>query len=92
MEKKAAVPEILIEDIILNGDNPLKKTMHWNRLRCKECGEIVLKRAVTTKEDWRKVQAHLKAHGIEVDDGIPVRLLSGRQFRRWLRSLKKELK
>jgi hypothetical protein len=87
MEKKVAVPEVLIEDIYLNADNPFKKTMRWNHLKCKLCGEVILRRAITSKKDWQKVRTHLKIeHNIEVDEGVPMRLLSGKLFRIWLKS------
>jgi len=90
---EVAVPEILIEDIILNSENPFKRTLHWNRLRCKLCNEIILKRTVTNEKDWEKVRKHLRSkHSIEVSEEIPVRLLSRHLFGRWLRQIRGEIK
>ena len=84
-----SVPELKIEEIILNETNPFKKKLRTFRIRCRECGEIALGRPVTRQSDWRIIQIHLAVrHGIEVDGGIPVRLLSSSQFRRWLRLMR----
>jgi len=86
-----SVPELRIEEVILNETNPFKKAIHTFRIRCKKCGEIVLGRPVTRQSDWRTIQIHLAVrHGIEVDDGIPIRLLSYASFRRWMKSQKFE--
>ena len=82
-----SVPELRVEDVLLNEANPFKKKLHSFRIRCTKCGEIVLARPVTRQSDWRRIQLHLAVrHGVEVDDGIPVRLLSGVKFRRWIKS------
>lgn len=82
-----SVPEILIEDIMLNADNPFKKTKRWTHLRCKLCGEVVLRRAISRVSDWETVRSHLKyRHNIDPGSDIPVRLLSMRRFRRWVKS------
>jgi len=82
-----SVPEILIEDIILNADNPFKKTRRWNHLRCKLCGEVVLRRGITRISDWEKVRWHLRCrHGIDPGPDVPIRLLSMPRFRQWVKT------
>lgn len=87
---EVSVPEILIEEILLNENNPFKKTIHWMRLLCKLCGQIVLGKGVSNEKEWNKVRKHLKTHGEDPGEGIPIRLLSPPLRRRWIRARIKE--
>ena len=92
-EMKVSVPEIIIDEVRLNEDNPFKKTINWMRLRCKLCGGIVLGKGVSNEKEWNKVRNHLRhRHGIDPGPGIPIRLLSNPLFRRWVKKQMKELR
>ncbi len=92
-KKECSVPQIKVEEVLLNANNPFKKKLTWRRLRCSECNEIVLGRGISSQEDWDKVRRHLKdRHGIIEDEGIPIRLLSLPLFRRWLKLQMKKVK
>ena len=85
-KSKISVPQIVVDEVVLNENNPFKKTRNWNRLRCKLCGQTVLGRLVTSDADWNKIRNHLKIrHNIEEDEGIPIRLFSTPLFRAWLK-------
>ena len=87
---KVSAPAIIVEEEILNATNPFKKRLHWMRLRCKLCGEIVLGKGICSQEEWDKIRMHLKyRHGIEEAKGIPIRLLSSCHRKKWL---KKQIK
>lgn len=77
-------PTITVIDVLLNANNPFKKTIRRSYLKCKMCGEIVLKKQLSSQKDWAKVKEHLKKHNIDEDGGIPVRLLSQRFFKIWV--------
>lgn len=84
---KPSAPQIAIEDVILNADNPFKKKIRWTRLRCRVCGEIVLNKGIGSQKDWNKIRSHLKwRHNIEEDEEIPIRLLSHVHLRKWIRA------
>jgi len=84
------IPQLLVEDIRKNENNPFKKTIYWRQIRCRLCNEIVLGKGISNQKEWKKIKKHLKIrHDIEVDEDIPVRLLSPPLFRRWF---KKQIK
>jgi len=90
---EVAVPEIIVEEVVLNENNPFKKTVRWQRLKCKLCGEVALGRLISNRRDWHKVWCHLYyKHHIDAGEEPPVRLLSRRLFRSWLQQELKKVK
>jgi len=88
MSRRVSAPAIAVEEVILNQDNPFKKTITWMRLRCRLCGEIVLGKGISNYREWNKVRMHLLLrHGIDEggEKDVPVRLLSPPLLRRWVR-------
>jgi len=93
MMEECSAPQLKIEDIILNDNNPFKKRISWNRIRCRICDEIVLGKAIGNQKEWDKIRSHLRVvHGINEDEGIPIRLLSSGLYSRWIRIQMKKIK
>lgn len=89
---EVSAPAISIEEEVLNANNPFKKRLNWIRLRCILCNEIVLGKGIGTQKEWDKIRFHLKIrHGIEEDEGIPIRLLSHHLHKKWVRNRIKEI-
>jgi len=85
-ELKVSVPQIIVEEEMRNATNPFKKTLYWMKLRCKLCNEIVLGKGICNQKEWDKIRRHLEfRHGIEEDEGIPIRLLSSHLRAKWFR-------
>jgi len=86
VQDNVSAPQIRIEQVELNTNNPFKKKRLWTRLRCSLCDEIVLGKAISNQKEWDKIRLHLKfRHKIIENEGIPIRLLSMPLFRRWLK-------
>lgn len=93
MTLQVSAPQIIVEDVILNSENPFKKKLRWQKLRCKLCNEIVLGKGIGTQKEWDKIRLHLEVrHGIEEDEGIPIRLLSSHLLRKWIKLQIKKLR
>ena len=90
---EGSVPEVIREEEILNKDNPFKKTLRQIRLRCAICEDrrIILGKGIGNEKDWDIVRRHMRIwHKIDIGEDIPIRLLSGAVFKRWIKRKKEE--
>lgn len=81
--EKVSVPEIRFRYMEYNRGNPFKRTVRRTHLYCNLCDETVLPHCISKIEDWEKIRRHLKyRHDLDVGEGIPIRLLSMRLFKK----------